>query len=113
MSHQHNCRCTAIKLVSACMQVRAEQRADRAAKIISLASLLLLFVAVALYTSLASFGWNPYIAAVALFCAGIAGYPLLSLLTHAVASQMSRAFKSLRPYDRQARLLNLLHTADR
>ena len=87
------------------MQVRAEQRADRAAKIISLASLLLLFVAVALYTSLASFGWNPYIAAVALFCAGIAGYPLLSLLTHAVASQTSRAFKSLGPYDRQALLV--------
>lgn len=87
------------------LQVKAEERADRAAKIISLASLLLLFVAVALYTSISYFGWNPYLAAVALFCAGIAGYPLLALLTHAVASQTSRAFKSLSPYDRSARPL--------
>ncbi|BDA47299.1 hypothetical protein COCOBI_10-1450 [Coccomyxa sp. Obi] len=81
-------------------KVKAEQRAERAAKIISLASLLLLFVAVALYTSISYFGWNPYLAAIALFCAGIAGYPLLALLTHAVASQTSRAFKSLSPSDR-------------
>lgn len=85
---------------TAFMQARAAERAERAAKVISLVSLLLLFVAVALYAALAYFGWNPYIAAVALFCAGSAGYPLLTMLTHAVASQTSRVFKSLSPYDR-------------
>jgi len=77
-----------------------DERAERAAKIISLASLLLLFVAVALYAGLSIIGWNAYIAAVALFSAGLAGYPLLTLLTHAVASQTSRSFTRLGSYDR-------------
>ena len=66
-------------------QEKAAGRAEQAAKLISLASLLLLFVAVALYTGLSIIGWNAYIAAAALFSAGLAGYPLLILLTHAVA----------------------------
>ena len=82
------------------MQAKADARAEKAAKIISLASLLLLFVAVALYTGLSIIGWNAYIAAAALFSAGLAGYPLLTLLTHAVASQTSRSFIRLGSYDR-------------
>ena len=82
------------------MQAKADARAEKAAKIISLASLLLLFVAVALYTGLSIIGWNAYIAAAALFSAGLAGYPLLTLLTHAVASQTSRSFTRLGSYDR-------------
>ncbi len=82
------------------MQEKATARAEQAAKLISLASLLLLFVAVALYTGLSIIGWNAYIAAAALFSAGLAGYPLLILLTHAVASQTSRAFTKLGGYDR-------------
>ena len=85
---------------AACMQAKADARAEKAAKIISLASLLLLFVAVALYTGLSIIGWNAYIAAAALFSAGLAGYPLLTLLTHAVASQTSRSFTRLGSYDR-------------
>ena len=85
---------------AACVQAKADARAEKAAKIISLASLLLLFVAVALYTGLSIIGWNAYIAAAALFSAGLAGYPLLTLLTHAVASQTSRSFTRLGSYDR-------------
>ena len=57
-------------------------------------------MAVALYTGLSIIGWNAYIAAAALFSAGLAGYPLLILLTHAVASQTSRSFTRLGAYDR-------------
>ena len=82
------------------VQVKAAERQERAAKIISLTSLILLLLAVSMYATILYTGFNPYIAAAALFCAGAAGYPLLTMLTHAVASQTSRSFKRLGPYDR-------------
>ena len=81
-------------------QAKAAARQERAAKIISLTSLILLLLAVSMYATILYAGFNPYIAAAALFCAGAAGYPLLTMLTHAVASQTSRSFKRLGPYDR-------------
>jgi Flp pilus assembly protein TadB len=86
----------------ACAQARTAARQERAAKIISLTSLILLLLAVSMYATIVYFGFNPYIAAAALFCAGAAGYPLLAMLTYAVASQTSRSFKRLGPYDRCA-----------
>ena len=95
-----NMRCGSLTSAQACAQARAAARQERAAKIISLTSLILLLLAVSMYATIVYFGFNPYIAAAALFCAGAAGYPLLAMLTYAVASQTSRSFKRLGPYDR-------------
>ena len=80
--------------------MRRAKRAQQAAQAISLAALLLLFLACSLYLVLVYTGWNEYTAAAAVFCAGLAGYPALALLWFALSAQMFSCWRALSPHDR-------------
>lgn len=88
---------------------RRAKRAQQAAQAISFAALLFLFLACCLYLVLVYTGWNQYTAAAALFCAGVAGYPALSLLWFALSSQVFVCWRGLSVSDRYVGTLELLH----